>query len=301
MAPPQLLPKQLSFRFDYGSQAPSGSGPPFASTLVISGLRASAKIVMPGNGAFGEAHVRIFGMSLDHMNALSTLGVRVQIVGKNVVTVAAGDATGMTQVFQGTVPSAWFEGQSAPNVPFNVLGKAGLIQNLIPVPAASFPQTVDVAAYLAQLAGQMGATFENHGVTATLSPSYFPGTAWEQLRRVCEAAYVDFTLDNGVLAAWPRDSGNRGDTGLTLTPGNGQVGYPEYTANGIMLRALYNPAIKFGGLVTVAGSILKQAYAKWQVSSLTHDLSASDPGGPWFTEVQLVEPGTIVGAPGKIS
>jgi hypothetical protein len=67
------------------------------------------------------------------------------------------------------------------------------------------------------------------------------------------------------------------------------VGYPSYVVQGIMVKALFNPAIRFGGKINVT-STQKPACGIWAVYSLEYDLDANTPGGAWFTLMGAYNP-----------
>lgn len=286
-----LTQRQLSATFEYGT-GDNGLGPP--ETLQLDNLRIGARVCVNGGAGMSDMQLRIYGMTLSQMNQLSTLGAQINLTRRNIVTLSAGDTTtGMSQLYKGTIYSAWCDMQSSPQVCFNVMALGGLVEQMQPAPAVSYPGSYSVAVAMQGFAIQMGLDFINHGVDATLPPTYFPGTAREQAARCANAAGIDWIIDNGVLAIWPK-GGTRGDTGVTLTPTTGMAGYPQFTAQGIIVKALFNKAFKFGATVTVEGSILKQANGKWKCVQLAHDLASLTPGGPWFTEMMVVNPAFVV-------
>ena len=60
---------------------------------------------------------------------------------------------------------------------------------------------------MSSLASQMGYTFENNGVTVTLPPgTHFRGSLRNQAVACVNAARIEWVIDNGTLAIWPRGS-----------------------------------------------------------------------------------------------
>jgi hypothetical protein len=212
---------------------------------------------------------------------------------KNTVTVLAGDdVSGMAQVFQGTIIAAWADFMAAPEVAFNITGSAGLIEALLPIPASTYPGSADAAVILANLAGQMGLEFENSGVSVILSKPYFPGSARAQAQACADAARIEWVIDNGTLAIWPRGGARKGLVPL-VSPEAGMVGYPTYTATGIVVTTQFNPTVRFGGQIQVQSS-LTPACGAWNVVTLVHDIEANMPGGKWFSQMQLAAPGYVI-------
>ena len=175
-----------------------------------------------------------------------------------------------------------------PNVCFHVEAAAGFADAVIGVDSSSFTGAADVGVIMAGLAAKMGVHFENNGVSKKLANPYFWGSARNQAEQCANAAGIAWAVDNGVLAIWP--SGGARETGSPLiSPETGMVGYPTYTAEGILVRALYNPLIMFGGKVTVESS-LPATSREWAVYSLEHDLESLVPGGSWFSTIGCYDP-----------
>jgi hypothetical protein len=82
--------KQISYQLEFGGG-------------FISGLRSTAIITMPG-GAANNLDAVIYGMPLSDMNKYTTFGTPLDLIGKNTVTVTAGDKNGMTVAYKGTRP-----------------------------------------------------------------------------------------------------------------------------------------------------------------------------------------------------
>lgn len=139
------------------------------------------------------------------------------------------------------------------------------------------------------LAASAGFNFENNGVSGiVLHDPYFPGTAYDQIRRCAEAAGIAWSVDDGVLVICPPD-GNRGGV-VSITPANGMVGYPSTFRGGIALTCLYNGLIKMLGVVDVTTSNTP-AQGKWMVNQISHALESETPDGAWFTSIQCVQLG----------
>jgi hypothetical protein len=66
------------------------------------------------------------------------------------------------------------------------------------------------------------------------------------------------------------------------------IGYPTYTAYGIMLRSLYDPTIGFGQKIQVQSSVLTTG--EWAVYGLSHHLESQTPNGKWETEILAYNP-----------
>jgi len=255
-------------------------------TVILSGLRIACHMQSYGRDSMGQIQLRILGLPLQLMNQLTTIGpIATQVRGKNRMVVAAGDAgAALSTIFDGTIDTAWTELSAAPDGIFNVVGYAGLVAALKPVPVASFPGAADVATIMAGFAADMGLTFENNGVDVQLSNPYFPGTKLDQVRLCAKAARINYSIDCGVLAIWGR-SGARKTVVPLVAPETGLVGYPTYTGSGLMLNTIFTPTAKQGGKVEVR-SDLTPACGIWNIFNVAHDLESEMPGGQWFTRIE---------------
>jgi hypothetical protein len=251
----------------------------------VSGLRTTATISKAGGVSMTSLNLSVYGMPLSLMNQLSTLGKPLVDGRNNTIIVEAGsDDTGMSVVFIGTIFQAWADLQNAPDGLFTVEAHTGLLDALRPLPPTSFNGTADAATILSGLAQQMGYSFENSGVSAQLAYPYFAGTGRDQAMACAEAANINILFDNTTLAIWPK-GGARNGAAVRIAPDAGMVGYPTWTANGLVITTLFNPSIAFGATVKVESSITP-ANGNWTVFKVDHDLQSETPGGRWFTRLE---------------
>lgn len=269
------------------------------NTVTLTGLRISASIDKSGSPGFSSAQLRIYGMTLDLMNQLSTLGKPKLYDRQNTISVSAGDtASGMAVVYSGIIIEAWGDFNAAPDVSFNITSVFGKLDAMKPVPALSYPGPTDAAVILSGIATQLGYSFENNGVSVILSAPYFPGTAREQAIACGKQAgiYVFFDDTSRTLAIWP-PNGSRGGAIPLISAQNGMVGYPAYAGTDVIVRTLYNPNIVFGRKMQVQ-SIIQPACGYWIINKVTHSLESEMPDGQWFTQAQGYKLGNEPTIPG---
>lgn len=256
------------------------------NTATLVGLRMQANCVVWGQAAMGTTQLRVFGLPLDMMNRLTTIGViNQQIRGQNTLTIEAGEKGGqLATIFKGTIDQCWAEFAGQPDVVLNVSAFAGLNAALKPVPALSFKGSADVADVMKGIAAQNAWTFENNGVSVILANPNFPGTALEQVRQAAYAAQINYCLDRDILAIWPLKGFRTGNM-PTISPTTGLVGYPTFTSNGVSLTTLFAPNARMGGQCVV-NSQLTPANGTWNIISVIHNLECETPGGQWFTHLE---------------
>lgn len=279
--------RQINVTFTLGTGAFGESG---KNTVKLSGLRIAAKIVKAGGPSMSTLQMQVYGMTFSQMNQLSTLGMQLILVRRNTVTVEAGDDEGgFATVFVGTITNAWADMQSAPDVPFRVEAHTGLIESVSTAAPSSFTGPTNVSVVMSSLATQMGLSFENSGVSVQLSNPYFYGSPRNQAKAAAQAAGIEWIIDNGKLAIWPKGQARGGQIPL-ISPDTGMINYPAYTSKGVSVQTLFNPSIGYGEKVKVQSS-LTPANGEWVVCGLDYDLDAQVIGGKWMTTVSTVRPG----------
>jgi hypothetical protein len=259
--------------------------------LIVTGLRVHAHlqaVVFPMMTSI--AILRVYGMTLDHMNQISVAGLLWQ-GRQNYVQVRAGDdVSGMTTVANNLIIEAYpkFDG-GADDRHFYVFaqGAGGAIQ-LKPVPPTSYPGSVPASQVLQTLASQIGWTLDNKGVNAVLQTPYLPGTVWQQIKAAVRAADCFAYMDsvNKVLIVWPKTGGTPPAVSVIVSPQNGMINYPMFQKTQIIVRTLFNPSVAVGipGQSLLVRSELAAAdNAKLQINMVTHELATQTDGGPWET------------------
>jgi len=261
------------------------------NTAIVTGLRCSANIDATGGVSSNRMQLAVYGLPLSLMNQLSTVGTQYNSLYKNSITVEAGDdTTGMSLVFGGVIFSAFVDAQNMPDVAFRVQAAPGPFQAVKPVPALSIKGSADAAGMMGNLAKQMGLAFENNGVQVKLANPYFGGTAWTQAMAIARHGNFDLIYEPNKMVISPRGQPRQGDA-ILISPDTGLVGYPMFSENMVVVRCLFNPAVKQLSLVEVK-SDLTPANGKWQVKSITYELESQTPGGRWFMVLELIAIGT---------
>ncbi len=264
-------------------------------TVKLSGLRVSATVIRAGGDYLGALEMRIWGLTLSKMNDLATLGYTLnanQELLHNTILVEAGDdETGTAIVFYGTIYAAWSDFMGMPDNPFHVMAQVGMWDKLKPVPPTSYRGLVDVATILSGLASLTGRTFTNNGVTAQVENPYYPGTAVEQINRICAHANIDHSLDHPAplsLVIWPKGGVRDGAIPL-ISRDTGMVGYPTFTGDGLMVTCYFNAALAYGQKVKIQ-SDLAAANKEMVILTLAHTLEAEIPRGHWISRFTATEP-----------
>lgn len=260
-------------------------------TITLTGLRVSARITHVGSVDMGEGEFHIWGMSLSHINQLSTLGIRIIDWGRDNIMVQAGDAVnGMATVWSGNVIGAYGEFTGAPQVPFIVQSRLLPTDATINTAPTSYSGTTDTATVMGQLAGKLGLTLENNNVNTKLASPYFSGSTVDQMQACAKQANCSFAVDGDgqTLAIYPKNQGRTNSNMVTIAPpptGN-MIGYPTFHAQGIRVKNLFDPSIGLGKMVSVQSS-LRVPSGTWVTYRLEHILESTMPRGKWESTIDL--------------
>ena len=272
-----LVQRLIDVEFSLANGNFDGGG----NSLTLSGLRVSARITVPGGSSMSQLDAAIYGLPLSTMNQLSTVGIDLDRIAKNTITVRAGDArSGMALVYKGTLTAAFVDAQAQPNVSFRVSGLAGLYEAVAPIAPTSVKGSGDVAKMMGGLAKQMGLQFENNGVQVKISNPYLSGSARQQVLTLAQHAGISHVIDKGTLAIWNPSQGRQGDA-IMISPGTGMRGYPLFNQAAVIVQTLFDPNITFGGKMQVQ-SDLTPACGLWQIYMAQFELDSMVPHGRWF-------------------
>ena len=252
--------------------------------VTLQGVRAIADIDKAGGMMRGTLRAKIYGVKQADMNSITTLQWKPGTLIPNTVEVFAIDGAAETLVFAGNIVNAWADYQGMPDVFLHIQAQAAFFNSLKAIPPRSFKGRVDVASVMAQIARDLGYTFENNGVTTQLVDVYLPNTGMEQAKDLARAAGCDLYLDDKILAITPSNVPRRVIIPL-ISPASGLVGYPTFDGVGVNFQTLFNPAVTFGGSVKLETDV-QQAAGEWVVTSVGHRLESENPGGAWFSSIR---------------
>ena len=269
--------KKINVSFSLANGNFQGGG----NSATLTGLRVSARLSAPGGIAMTAAEAAIYGLPLSMMNQLSTVGTQLDLIGKNTISIEAGDdTTGMFLIFKGTIIDAFVDAQAMPQVAFRVTAQAGAFEAAMTTPPISQEGTADVSSLMSQVAGAMGFQFENNGVSLKVTNPYLHGSPRSMAAQLAQMAGVEWVIERDTLAIWPPGQTRQGGNVL-ISPQTGMVGYPMFNQGGVLVRTLYNPALKYGGQITIQSDITP-ACGNWAIANMEVDIEAQTPRGKWF-------------------
>lgn len=254
------------------------------------GLRMSSDIQNAGGRSDGVLNLTIWGMTRSLMNQLGTLGMQINTLPKNPISLKAGTPGKLSAAFLGYIISAEADFNAMPEPSLQIVAHTLGAFAAAPTEATSYAGKTSVADIMASFAQRMGLRFENSGVTNTLSNPVFTGSLRDQARACIKASGILWNNGElGILAIWPRTGSRGGLIPVLAPPPKGAMdGFPKYNAYGVTVRNQYDPTIGSGQKVRVESSILTPG--DYVVYSLAHELDSEVPNGRWHTTVSGYNP-----------
>lgn len=269
-----------------------------SNSKIIDSLAMTASIEKLGPPDFGKASVEIYGMLLEDMEQLTTLNFQPLFVSRNYINIFAGDdVNGMSQVFAGTITSASADFNSQPEIKFKIEAQIGFFGAVTAQSPTAIKGSQSVSSFVEQQAQKLGLTFVNEGVTASIRNCVFNGSPLAQARAAAATVGAELITDDDEMILLNKDQARNGDVPL-LSKDSGLLGYPSITQNGIELKAIFNPAFKFAGLIEI-DSIVPKTSGQWRIVKLTHNLSSNMvSNGSWESSITGFYP-ALSGATGR--
>ena len=275
--------KELRFVITLGNGQTFQGGS--SNQITLEGYRAIVDIDRGGGMMAGTLRAQIYGVSQSDMNACVAYPFQPQRFADGYVfsniQVFAIDGDQETLVFTGNIQTAWGNYQNQPEVFLEIVAQSLYEFQLSPVAPTSFNGAFDVATAMGQFATRMNLTLEPNGVNVQLKDKYLGNTVLEQAKTLAQMANINLYIDPPVLAICPPNTQRNTPQVPILSKDTGMIGYPTFNSQGITVRTLFNPAVKFGGTVQIQSDI-PNATGTFIVRGLAYKLESEKPGGAWF-------------------
>ncbi|CAK7192662.1 hypothetical protein COMNV_00867 [Commensalibacter sp. Nvir] len=273
------------------------------------GLDARMTIQYAGGKSYPVLHASIFNIAEQYRHRLASFGQYNQTVPKKRywVRVSAkrsqgkNDRVSYSRVFSAPLVTTYTDYHHVPDIITVIEAKPLAGFNLVGSPAVSFSGTVTAEQIVRTMVSNFKQKFSsdpelgtaelehvvNHGVTHSLTNPHYYGDIKSQLDRCAHDANFTYHLQDGFLYMRPWNATASGLEPLKLSPKSGLIGDPDYSSQGLHLKTLFNPSLRFGQPISIQDST-SLANGVWtQMISLTHHLSTTQSRDQWFTELQV--------------
>lgn len=255
--------------------------------IIAEGLRTICNIQFGGGAVMPHAEIIIYGLRLDVMHKL--MRVRWQDINSmlNTIRVEAGEAGEFSIVYEGNITFAYIDTSNAPNVSLRIRSITAVYEAYKPARQGMFLGEFPVVRAIENIANDMGYRFENNGVPEdlTMTDVTLGDSDLNKIRKLCRDYQIDLYVENRSITI-TRQGDPRNIRVPLITPKTGLIGYPVPTIQGVDFRCLYDPMIRFGGLIKIADSLMETTNGDWRVYGTTIQLESEMPGGAWFIDVR---------------
>lgn len=259
-----------------------------SNILIAEGLRTSVVVRFGGGAIMPQAEVVGYGLNMSAMHKLMRIRWQDMRSMMNTIRVEAGEqGEDLSLVFQGNITFANIDTSNAPEIGVRISCMIGVLESYRRTTQISFEGEKSVVEAIKEISERMGYVFENNGVpdSLTMENVTLNGPDMNKIRRLCRDYEIDLYIDFGAIYICPQGAPRSLEIPV-LTPQSGMIGYPVSTTQGVNVRCLWSPEIKFGGIIRIRDSLMQTANGDWRVFGVTTHLESELPGGNWFSDIQ---------------
>lgn len=251
--------------------------------LQFDGLGVSCQIAF-GNGSITPtAQISIYGLSMTAMLPLLRVQWNTMQALLNTVRVEVGEQGGPLMIaYEGNITLATIDANAAPDVPLIITSQMAVYENMKVAEPYTTPKDadVDIATIIGELCTRIGYEFENNGVSHIVTNYTLEGSDLDKIKQLCLECDIDLYVEQRLIAICPK-GGSRNIRIPIISPSSGLIGYPVPDQKGVSFNCLYDPAIRFGGIVRLQDSAIAVCNADWRIYGYTSQLEANMPNGKW--------------------
>lgn len=259
------------------------------NTIIFDGLKVSANIQTgSGLGITPMARITIYGLSKNVINRIAKIKWNTETAKYNFIRLEALHNGAFISVYEGTINFAYPNFNTMPEVGVSIDSAIALEHQVMMQKPLSYKGDVKVSHLISTICNDIGMLFEDNGVNTVISDPYYAKPPLENIRDICSAARIDLAIENNLIAIMPKGK-ERMIKIPVLSPSTGLIGYPVPAIQGLRFQCLYDPYIRFGGLVEIKDSIIETANGKWRVLGISTNLDSATPNGRWYMDIQAIK------------
>ena len=259
------------------------------NTLTVANVPIRATINTFGSNSTASAVIEIYGLNKADMDAMTVYRWKENQISAGYF-IQLQLPSGIP-VFSGTVVHAFAQYDGAPNVPFIVEAYYGAQLLLNKAPPVTFPGDVPVDTIAKKLSDNMGAEYENIGVTRSLTDQYLWGSDLNKLWQLAAIAGIIVTYHGGIVRIYDKGQYKKTEDPPYISAETGLVGWPMKIGPVLCdIRSLFNTGFIPQGDIILNSEVIPGAKnKKLYISSMVHTLESNIPGGAWFTDMRALE------------
>lgn len=272
--------KQHTLRFDF-----TNTKEPFDKAgnnkISLSNLKATVSLNDVIGRTGSSADITLFGLSLERIAELSGRADGNML---NTQNINVGVFADESLVFYGVMTSSVANINQAPESGLTIAASANAeLRNMAvsPFSARGAQSLSDVINAICTSVGYEAVFNGVNGMTTSGSPHY-EGSAFDQLHQICKNYDLAMAVTPpGKVEFWPSTE-QRDDVIPLISSDYGLIGYPVFSAGGVMFQTQYSSLLSIGRHINLKTEV-PWASGRYQLSTVRHELSSWVTGGPWHS------------------
>lgn len=255
------------------------------NTLTFEDLPIDVNISVVTLPSGGSARIKIFGVSKEHINMITTIKWKQTFITQKAVYVYADDGEGYKLLFEGNIMDAIPRYENAPDVYIDINAVMGAYHNIREVPPFSRKGEVPTSQVFRDICAAYGVSFENNGVFTSCKNPYFDQNGLSNRLVAASKAYnVYVVMENNRVEIYPQYNGYAKKWNFTK---ESYIGYPQITGEGIKINLDKIFSIGLRDYFSIKNSEVEEANDNWKIIKYTYSLSTKI-GGKWFMSIEGV-------------
>ncbi len=254
------------------------------NTLIFEDMPIDANISVTTLPSGGSAKIKIYGVSKEYMDAMTTIKWKKPFITQKAVFVYADDGEGYKLLFEGNIMDALPRYESAPDVYIEITANMGAYHNMKEVPPFSRKGEVPTYDVFRDICAAYGISCRNvdNLVQTTCKDPYFDQSGLSNRLTAASKAYnVYIVYNNNSVDIYPEYMGEAQRWDFTK---ESYIGYPQITATGVKINLDTIKAVGLRDYFTIKGSEVSAANDSWKIIKYNYNLSTKI-GGKWFMSI----------------
>lgn len=244
-------------------------------------------VITQGNGAMSPtAQITVYGLPIETMNKLFRVQWNTMQSILNTVKIEAGEGSDLDIVYEGNITFATVNMAAAPNVSLVITSQMAIVDKMKYSAPFTIPkgESADIADIIQFLAKESGYELTNNGVSRILTDTTLNGSNIEKITKLSQICEFDLYVEQRSITICKKGTARELKIPV-ITPTTGLIRYPSPDIRGVNFSCIYDPLVRFGGIVTIADSEIEICNTDWRIYGLVTTLEANILNGKWESSV----------------